>query len=769
MPLVRDTIEGAVKLLTERPPMLPKIGSGAIGTGPLSGLTGGSRLTQLQAFEGVSHLFGVVDKIATSVAATDWDIAAQGPDGKPGQPIQTNDPVRRLWEQPNPFYDPVEFRETTQQHLSLTGEAYWVLLRQSVFDPVTEIWPVRPDRMTPVPDQQKFIKGYMYRLGSELIALEPDDVIMFRRPSPTDHYRGASPVASLMTDIEAEKMASLWTRNFFRNDASPGGIVQFEKTLSREEWEEFVYRWETAHKGPGNAHKVAILEQGKWVDRKFTMREMQFDALRKLHRDLIFEVYGVPKGVMGITEDVNRANAEAGELIFAKWVILPILRRWRSKLNHSASKLTDKPVLWVFTDPTPANRELDIREGTEGYEAGILTLNESRERFGEEPVSEGEGFKPAPAVPTFGMEPEELSVSAVERKGLLAAAKNEDDLEAYPDEVNSHETKMDRAWRKRLSDEADAIAAFLESIDEDTTLAGWIPTKVEPSDLAGYDWDWWAKYGAAVVEELTDSFTFSFNGIHDAADEALVQQYAAEYARVRGASLLQLDGEINIVTATRTRVSTLVADALENGDSLGTLTRSIRDDDVFSAARARMVARTETATALGQGQRQAAQELGRDEKRWVVNAADDDICLGNQAQGWITLGDVFQSGHDTIPAHPHCECNVVYRTNEDGKSAGVLVSQAAAMQTDRAMMGADEVLVEWNAERETFDLRCPADRKLMAREERSDTFTAVLQTLYCRRCKRAYKGKPEPPKKAVRKTITRNDEGRISEVLEEEV
>ena len=456
--------------------------------------------------------------------------------------------------------------------------------------------------------------------------------------------------------------------------------------------------------------------------------------------------------------------------------------------------------MWVFTDPTPDDRAESRLESTLGLQNNVLTLNEARARLGEvavdggdivqvspstrlnatggyqsgvlqlnearrilglPPVPDGDEFIPEPGAPTLA--------GLAGPRALPPATKQADDLESYPDEVNQHESLMDHSWTERLSSEAEAIASFIDSLDEGTSLAGWIPTKVEPSDLEGYDWDWWAKYGAAVIEELADSFTFSFNGIHDAADEALVQEYAAEYARVRGAGLLQLDGEVNIVNATRTRVNTLVADALENGDSLGTLTRSIRDDDAFSAARARMVARTETATALGQGQRQAAQELGRDEKSWIVNAADDDICLGNQAQGWITLGDVFQSGHDTIPAHPHCECNVIYRTSEDGKTVASLVLQATTMQADRAMMGADEVLVEWNAERETFDLRCPADRKLMAREERSDTFTAVLQTLYCRRCKREYRGKPEPPKKSLRKTVTRNEEGRITEVLEEEV
>ena len=35
-------------------------------------------------------------------------------------------------------------------------------------------------------------------------------------------------------------------------------------------------QWEEQHRGVSRAHRVAILEQGKWIDRKYTMRDMQF-------------------------------------------------------------------------------------------------------------------------------------------------------------------------------------------------------------------------------------------------------------------------------------------------------------------------------------------------------------------------------------------------------------------------------------------------------------------------------------------------------------
>lgn len=46
---------------------------------------------------------------------------------------------------------------------------------------------------------------------------------------------------------------------------------------------------------------------------------MDSRALRLLNRDNILGAYG-SASVMGITENVNKANAEAGEYTFARWL-----------------------------------------------------------------------------------------------------------------------------------------------------------------------------------------------------------------------------------------------------------------------------------------------------------------------------------------------------------------------------------------------------------------------------------------------------------------
>ena len=60
---------------------------------------------------------------------------------------------------------------------------------------------------------------------------------------------------------------------------------------------------------------------------------MQFEQLRRFSRETFRQAYGFPKPLLGDVEDVNRANAEAAEIVFARWLQVPRLNRWRTLLN----------------------------------------------------------------------------------------------------------------------------------------------------------------------------------------------------------------------------------------------------------------------------------------------------------------------------------------------------------------------------------------------------------------------------------------------------
>lgn len=599
--------------------------------------------TFLAQYTAVSTLFRCVSLIAQGVAASDWQLERVRPGGEP-EPVPPGHPLSVLWEDINPFYTQDEFLEVSQQHLELTGEAWWILVRNRRGIPI-EIWPVRPDRMRPVPDRDTYIKGYIYQLGAERIPLEPQDVIFIRSPSPVDPYRGVGPVQSLLVDIGAEHEAAQWSRNFFRNSAQPGAVLEFDQELSDADWERIAERWKTMHQGVQNAHRVAVIERGHYIPINYNQRDMQFEQMRRLNRDLIISAFGVPLPMLGTMEAPSRANAEAAEYIFAKWVIRPRLNRIKDRLNAQLVPLFgDLSLRFQFTDPTPANEQLTVEMAERLFKSRIITLNEARADIGKPAMEEGgDDFAPLPISPfAEAGEP-------VERKAPVE------------DREERRERQMAGRWAKRLRDEANALGGYLADFFRSPTS---VEHKLEPTDVAGYDWDWWTKYGPQVIEELTASFFAAVVNEWPSISPNVAQSLAVEYAQTRGARLLRLDGDLNMVNFTRRRVNELVAGTIERGDSLQKLQKALREDVAFSRERARMVARTETATAWGQGAKGAAQSQGRNEKHWLTQGDDlvEEDCLSNEAVGWIGFSEPFPTGVDTIPQHPACRCAVRFRT-----------------------------------------------------------------------------------------------------------
>ncbi|MFD6735927.1 phage portal protein, partial [Micromonospora aurantiaca] len=164
-------------------------------------------------------------------------------------------------------------------------------------------------------------------------------------------------------DLDATKASAEWNASFFRNSAEPGGVVEVDRRLTDDEFREFTTRWGEQHRGVSNAHRVGVLENGlKWVDRKYSMRDMQFTELRGVNREIIREALGFPKPMLGSTDDVNRANAEAAGFVFARWLIQPRLERVREMLNTRLLPLygaTGRGLEFDFVSPVPEDKAAD--------------------------------------------------------------------------------------------------------------------------------------------------------------------------------------------------------------------------------------------------------------------------------------------------------------------------------------------------------------------------------------------------------------------------
>jgi hypothetical protein len=207
-----------------------------------------------------------------------------------------------------------------------------------------------------------------------------------------------------------------------------------------------------------------------------------------------------------------------------------------------------------------------------------------------------------------------------------------------------------RGWQRRLGKEREAISRYLSA------QRG---SRLQAEDVDGYDWDWARRYEGEVLTELQFSYAAALSAAEFMETPLTpAQTLASHYARQRAGEMLRLGDRNSVVDFTRQAVRDLVAQTIEEGQSIPWLRRQLRDAFAFSDARAETIARTETAQAQGRATLQAYQSLGHEGKRWIAEAsadanADSTPCLDNQAQGAIAVGRPFNSGHSAPPAHPN--------------------------------------------------------------------------------------------------------------------
>ena len=97
--------------------------------------------------------------------------------------------------------------------------------------------------------------------------------------------------------------------------------------------------WRNEYQGVNNGHRTAILDNGlDFSTMSATQKEMDFVESRRYTRDEILSVYKVPKSIIGITDDVNRASAQVAENTFYRICIEPLARKIQQTINTQILK-----------------------------------------------------------------------------------------------------------------------------------------------------------------------------------------------------------------------------------------------------------------------------------------------------------------------------------------------------------------------------------------------------------------------------------------------
>jgi len=277
-------------------------------------------------------------------------------------------------------------------YLELTGEAPLFLERDS--QGVTDIYFLRPDRITPLADKEKIIRGYDYDVGrGKKIFIPPEDLIFLKFPNPARPFRGLGTLEAAARTVDIDNYAEIWNRNFFKNAARPDSILTVDQPQMTDQQKKVLKQSiKEEYEGVEKSHKLMVLFGNMKLD-KFAVnqKDMDFNEQQKFTRDKIFGIFRVPKAIVAQTEGVNFASAKVAQYVFARWTIQPKMERIIQMFNEFFLPLfTNSENLYLdFVNPIPEDEEAKLNYYSKAVNQW-MTINEVRDKEDLPPIDNGD-------------------------------------------------------------------------------------------------------------------------------------------------------------------------------------------------------------------------------------------------------------------------------------------------------------------------------------------------------------------------------------------
>ena len=251
-----------------------------------------------------------------------------------------------LHDEPNPEMSSFVFRETLMTHLLLWGNAYAQIIRNGKGE-VIALYPLMPNRMRVDRDS----KGELYysytrysdeapTINGMTVTLRASDVLHIPGLG-FDGLVGYSPIAMAKNAIGLAMATEEYGAKFFANGAAPGGVLEHPGTI--KDPQKVKESWNMAYQGSGNAHRVAVLEEGmKYQPIGISPEQAQFLETRKFQINEIARIFRVPPHMVGDLEKSSFSNIEQQSLEFVKYTLDPWVIRWEQAISRSLLSPSEK-------------------------------------------------------------------------------------------------------------------------------------------------------------------------------------------------------------------------------------------------------------------------------------------------------------------------------------------------------------------------------------------------------------------------------------------
>nr|WP_281373650.1 phage portal protein [Haloechinothrix aidingensis] len=570
-----------------------------------------------------------------------------------------------LHDAPNPLMGSMQFRETLQGHALTWGDGVAYVVRNGSGQ-VTEMWPLRPDRLTieTATDQRGRIRVlYRYRdpVNNIQADLLPDEVLHVHGLG-FDGIRGYSVVHLARQSIGLGMATERYGASFFGNGSRPGGVLEHPGRVTDQARERMRTDWENLHKGLDRSQRVAILEEGvTWRQVGVPPEDAQFLETRRLQVTEAARWLRLPPHKIGDLERATFSNIESQQIDYVSSALRSWLVRWEQAINTQLLLAADRQRFFAEHLVDGLLRG-DIQTRFQAYSIarqwGWMSADDIREKENENPLPDRRGetylvplnMVPAPAP---GEQTEEPGRASTAMARQLRSRSTEG------------RRRIGESFKPMLADADERIAKLERS--EVGALASKHLERSRSADA----------FVAAVRELYEDRIADRTSKAFTPVISSLVSEVAADAVADVGG-----DEDVDLERWVTSYVASHVDYRI--GSAVGQLAKLAGADDPTESVRQRLdkwvderperTARWESNQAANGAAREAWRSSGVRRLRWVTVGEDCPFCDSldgtvvaieqpfREKDSAVTgLEEKLDIARDTFhpPLHPGCDCQIV--------------------------------------------------------------------------------------------------------------
>ena len=345
----------------------------------------------------IATVYACVRLLAESVAQLPLHLyKVTDPDGQ--EKAQDHPLYKILYREPNPEMTSFSYWEAVMTHLLLWGNSYSQVIRDGK-NTVLGIYPLLPENVE-IDRTESGELYYIYHAYTNEVPGETNKDIIFRRDEilhiPGLSFNGLvgfSPIAMMKNSLGTTMAVEKYGSAFFKNGAQPAGVLEHPGVL--KDPQKIRDNWVNAYGGSGNAHKVAVLEEGMaYKPISLPPEDSQFLSTREFGVEEICRIFRVPPHMVQDLKRATFSNIEHQSIDFVVHTLDPWLVRIEKAIVKDLLIEEEKDLYFPKFNVDGLLRG-DYKSRMDGYSVGISTgiisPNEARRKENMPPLPEDEG------------------------------------------------------------------------------------------------------------------------------------------------------------------------------------------------------------------------------------------------------------------------------------------------------------------------------------------------------------------------------------------